>query len=46
MAPKRRWLRWILLETATAEPILPWHRGARRRRAHPQDLAPRLLEQA
>jgi hypothetical protein len=29
MKPKRRWMQWVLAESAEAQFTLPWQRGAR-----------------
>ena len=31
MKTERRWMKWVLAETAAQSPALPWQRGARRR---------------
>lgn len=37
MKPQRRWMKWVLEETAKPQPAMPWHRGARRQ---PEALRP------
>ena len=34
MKPERRWMKWILAESAKPGTPLPWHRGARQTAAH------------
>lgn len=29
MTSKRRWMQWVLTESAKPQPVLPWQRGVR-----------------
>ncbi len=33
MTSKRRWMQWVLTESARPQPVLPWQRGTRIDRA-------------
>jgi hypothetical protein len=39
MTRKSRWMAWIIEESARPQATMPWTRGARRPRHHPEALA-------